>query len=121
MCEKYIKDGKMAVLVSYGFGAGWSTQTWGQQELCYDKRVVEFWLKHKDNKAYIDALDSYGENSIKEEAERLFKSWGYESVYFGGFADIHIVWVPLGIKFVILEYDGAEHLQTIDDFKWITA
>jgi hypothetical protein len=34
------KKGQIAVLVSGGFGAGWST--WNQPELAYDKRVVEF-------------------------------------------------------------------------------
>ena len=121
MCEKYIQDGKMAVLVSVGFGAGWSTQAWNsKKELYYDKRVVEYWLKHKDDKDFLD-LDSFNDNPIKENAQKLFESWGYNDVYFGGFEDIVLRWVPIGTKFIVDEYDGAEAIQTIDDFKWIIA
>ena len=119
MCEKYIQDGKVAVLVSPGFGAGWST--WGAKELAYDKRVVEFWLSHKDDKEYINQLDTYKKNETKEKASKLFKSWGYDHVYFGGFEDIKLVWIPVGTLFVITEYDGSEEIQTIGSIKWTTA
>ena len=118
MCEKYIQDGKVAILVSRGFGAGWST--WEGKELAYDKRVVEFWLSHKDDEEYLRQLDAYEKNEIKRNASKLFKSWGYNDVYFGGFADIELVWIPVGTPFVITEYDGAESIETISSIKWTT-
>ena len=56
--ELYEKDGKIGVLVSHGFGAGWST--WGSDELAYDKRVVEFWLSHKNDKEFMATVDEFG-------------------------------------------------------------
>ena len=44
---------KYAVLVSHGFGAGWSS--WNDPSVAYDKRVVEFWLTHHES----DEVKSY--------------------------------------------------------------
>lgn len=119
MCEKYIKDGKVAILVSPGFGAGWST--WEGKELAYDKRVVEFWLEHKDDKEFMKDLDSYNDNANKKAAKKQFKEWGYEDVFFGGFKDIVLKWLPIGTSFYISEYDGSESLETISNINWTTA
>ena len=116
--EKYIQDNKVAILVSRGFGAGWST--WNNKELAYDKRVVEFYLKHKDDEEFMHNIDKY-ESKTTKDAKKLFKSWGYEDVYFGGFSDIEICWLPVGTKFYITEYDGSETLNTIDSIRWETA
>jgi hypothetical protein len=32
-----------------------------------------------------------------------------------------IVELPKGTKYYIVEYDGFEHIETIDDIKWLTA
>ena len=111
--ELYEKDGKIAVLVSGGFGAGWST--WNCKELAYDRRVVEFWLSKEHDKKFLREIDDYGENDTKQKAKELFESWGYSHVYFGGFDDIRIVWVNRGVPFIIDEYDGNETLQMLDE------
>jgi hypothetical protein len=49
------------------------------------------------------------------------KELGIEGFYTGGIDGLEIEWVPVGTKFVIDEYDGAELLRTIDDFYWVTA
>lgn len=117
--ERYVKDGKVAVLVSPGYGAGWST--WGQKELAYDKRVVEFWMQHKDDKEYLRQLDKFKNNKVQEEAEKLFEEWGYKDVYFGGFKQICIRWVPVGTLFRINEYDGSESIETNESVDWCIA
>ena len=119
--EKYIKDNHIAVLVSPGYGAGWST--WGDRNLAVDKRVVEFYLQHKDDKVYIDKLHHTlpSESNVLREASELFKSWGYEHVYFGGFGDIEIEWVPIGTAFRIQEYDGNEWIEYVNNIDYITA
>ena len=116
--EKYIKDGQVAILVSYGFGSGWST--WNDKKLAYDRRAVEFFLEHEKDKDYMHRLSSYKSKESKE-AKELFKSWGYENVYFGGFENIEICWLPIGTTFVISEYDGAESVEIIGSFDWTTA
>lgn len=102
--ELYQKNGKVGVLVSPGFGAGWST--WNCPQLAYDKRVIEYWLNHKKD----DLL--FGEEASK--AEELFNSWGYKGVYFGGFKNLVLKWVVKGEPFRISEYDGFEELKMLN-------
>ena len=121
MIEKYYNEDKsaIAVLVSYDYGAGWST--WNKQggepyQIAYDKRVVEFWLEHKNDKHYLEELDRFNfeANPIKTEALTYFESLGYSGIYFGGFSGIELEWVPIGAHFEIREYDGAESLYILD-------
>ena len=116
--KKYVNDGKVAILVSPGFGAGWST--WNDANLSCDKRVVEFYFQHKDDKQFLKKLDDIDSKEAKN-AENLFKSWGYEGVYFGGFSDIEVHWLPVGTKYRITEYDGCETIETVDSINWETA
>lgn len=116
--QKYIRNNKVAILVSKDFGAGWST--WNKKELAYDKRVVEFYLEHKDDEEYMRNMRRR-DRKTTEETEKIFKSWGYDNVYFGGFSDIEICWLPVGTKYYISEDDGWETLKTIDSVQWETA
>ena len=97
--EKIVRDGKVAVAVSYGFGAGWST--WNEVDPM-DARFNQLFLDGK-----------------VEEVQRICDE--EELGYAGGARDVEIEWVPVGTKFVISEYDGSESLETIDDFDWKTA
>ena len=118
--ERYVKDGKVAILVSPGYGAGWST--WGEDELAYDKRVVEYWLEHKDDEEFMKEIDTWAdENSTIEAARKQFEEWGYHGVYFGGFKQIKLVWLPKGTLFRIKEYDGSESIETNDSVDWCVA
>ena len=103
MPEKYIKDNKVAILISPGYGAGWST--WERKELAYDKRIVEKFL----------------EGATATEMQDFIVSLGYEEPYTGGYEQLQVVYVPVGTKFIIEEYDGSEYLKTVNDFEWITA
>lgn len=97
--EKIVRDGKVAVAVSYGFGAGWST--WNSIDPT-DARYNQLFLEGK-----------------WKEAAALCES--EEDGYGGGAEDVEIEWLPVGTRFVITEYDGSESLVTIDDFRWFTA
>ena len=94
--EKIVRDGMVAVAVSGGFGAGWST--WND----VDPTDARF------NQLFLDGKVA--------EAEALCKE--LELGYEGGADCVGIEWVPVGTKFVIDEYDGAESLMTVDDFSW---
>ena len=83
--EKIVRDGIVAVAVSYGYGAGWST--WNDIDPM-DARFNQLFL---DGKA--------------DEVVRICEK--EELGYAGGAADVSIEWVPVGTKFVIEEYDGA--------------
>jgi len=98
--EKVIKDGKVAVIISSGWGAGWST--WhGHKELIFHPKLVELVESGQHNQETVLAV--LNELLDKEEAEH---------VYLGGVEDLTIQWLPKGTKFKIEEYDGSEYIIT---------
>lgn len=112
----------IGVLVSVGFGAGWST--WNVPELAYDKRVVEFWLSHH-NLDWVKEVsrpkswdESVPETDAHREARLFFAECGYETPYFGGYENIRLQWVPKGVYWRIDEYDGAESIEYFDSALW---
>ena len=87
----------MKVLISPGYGAGWST--WNEKELATDKRII---------KAFELGMN---EAEMSEYLEEL----GYENVYMGGYHDCEIVEVPKGSRFIIEEYDGHESILILGE------
>ena len=108
--DKVIRDGKVAVLVSSGYGAGWST--WVSDE------YRETYLFHPK---FVGMVEEGRELEIT--SEWIEKELGIETTYTytGGSDGLHIVWVPVGTQFRIEEYYGAESLRTIDDYNWVIA
>lgn len=105
--KKVIRDGKVAVLISRGWGAGW--YTWhGIEELLYDPEVVRM-IENPDDEEDRDTIVAYCE-----------EQYGKDS-YYNGVDDLTIVWVPQGRRFIVEEYDGAESLKLESDVKWLTA
>ncbi len=92
-----------AVLVSSGYGAGWSS--WNQPELAYDKRVVEYYMTHSPLMS-------------REEVEAAMKQFGYEDVYAGGWHKIHVEWVAANAIWRVDEYDGAEGIEYLNLENW---
>jgi len=100
--NKLIRDGKVAVLVSPGFGAGW--YTWHRnEELLYDPSIVE-WIEQGD----LDKINTYLELKYPNDTSL-------------GLSDLEVNWVPIGDKFRIDEYDGAESLVLQTNEHWLTA
>jgi len=105
MMEKLVRDGKVAVLVSPDFGAGWSTWNRGNygNELIFDPVLA----------AYID------EGKIDEA--KTYIAMRFPEVYDGGLDDVVVHWVPVGTAFRIHEYDGSERIEIKEDIDWIVA
>lgn len=102
------EDGESyAVLVSGGWGAGWST--WNDHRLAFDKRVVELFMSGYRVKG-ISAI-----TSDTAEQDALLKSWGYSKPYWGGWNQIHIEWVPFGVRWRLTEYDGNEAIEYLNE------
>ena len=100
--EKVIKDGKVGVLVSPGFGAGFST--WGAPiEAIFNPTLIELVQQEK----------------VQEAIDFVENTW--EGVYSGGVQDLIVVWVPEGKEFIIEEYDGSESLVLKEEYNWIKA
>lgn len=107
------KEGCIAVLVSHGWGAGWST--WNEPALAYDKRIIELFMRlTKDEREQV----AHG-NEYFDWVRKHVVKWGYTSVYWGGFADCCIEWVPSGVPFRITEYDGNESIEFLDMKNWM--
>ena len=100
--NKVIRDGKVAVLISYGFGAGF--YTWGAPlEAIFDPKLVEL-VESQD----YDSANEYVRNT-------------YSKLYTGGVEDLEVVWVDEGEEFTIEEYDGNESIQFKNKTQWITS
>lgn len=112
----------VAVLVSHGWGAGWST--WNSKELAYDARVVEFWKKHKDDRVWMTTVTqaeraNTPESLAHKDAREFFQSLGYDYCpYMGGFAQIQLEWVPIGKEWRLDERDGFEKLVFPDTYNY---
>ena len=100
--NKVIRDGKVAVLISYGFGAGF--YTWGAPlEAIFDPKLIEL-VESED----FDGAVKYVETT-------------YPDVYTGGVEDLEVVWVDEGEEFTIEEYDGSESIKFKSETQWITS
>ena len=102
--EKLKKDGKVAILYSPGFGAGWST--WNSEyaeQLIFDKEIAEAVL-NENNKLAI---------AIAEKK--------YPDIYTGGGGGLTIMWIDEGEQFEITEYDGSEGVNIISQQSYFSA
>lgn len=101
--EKLIVDGKVAVLYSPGFGAGWSTWNSEYPELMFDPNIVHY-------------LEKGDKQSILSYCELK-----YPGAYLGGLDGLEVAWIPVGAEFVIDEYDGSETVVNRYDMTWVIA
>ena len=85
--RKIVRDGKVAVAVSHGYGAGWST--WGD----------------------VSPMDADFNQFILDEDIDSAKAWAEKNGHYGGgIEQIAIYWVEEGDSFEISEYDGSESI-----------
>lgn len=97
--EKVIRDGKVAVIISPGYGAGW--YSWhGYEELLFHPKLVEL-------------VEQGRRGSITEKlCLEILGNPKDAYMYLGGAHQLVIEWVPVGTPFRIDEYDGSESLVT---------
>ena len=91
------------VLVSSGFGAGWSTWSgeYSALELATDSGLVEL----VESGAPLSQWYAY-----------VADKW--PNAYTGGLEDVHVVEVAEGEYWRITEYDGSESLEPLDLDHW---
>lgn len=99
--KKVIRDGKVAVIISPGFGAGFVS--WNNEISPFEPKVISM----------IEA-DRQGEIT----QEWCEKELGIKNVYCGGADDLEIEWVKEGEKFSINEYDGSESLYIESELEY---
>lgn len=95
----------MKVLISKGYGTGWST--WNRKEMAFDPDLIELFEKGCSiddmYKACIDKgyTDVYGAGP-----------------YMAGFKGLKVIDVPANRYFRIKEYDGNEYIEFFDMSEW---
>lgn len=102
--EKVIRDGKVAVLYSPGFGAGWFSWNSDCPQCLFHPKIVE-WV----------------EGGKRDELSDLEKLFGTGYFYAGGASDLEIEWLPIGTPFKIDEYDGCESVVVSGQVDWMFA
>jgi hypothetical protein len=97
--DKVVRDGKVAVLYSPGFGAGWYTWNVDVKQCLFHPKIVELIEQNKRHEI------------TDELCESLFC---VDSFFSGGADSLRIEWLPEGTRFFINEYDGSESIETVD-------
>lgn len=100
--EKYVNEkGEIGVIISGGYGAGWSTWNSEHSEfLLMDKTLVSM------------KMDKFTDDDV---LAYLNKVLGGEAPYLGGWRDAKVVFLKKGTVFNVNEYDGNETIETLDD------
>ena len=101
--RKLSEDGKVAVLFSPDFGAGWYTWNLDYLEILFDPAMVKL-----VEKGQYDELATYVE--LK-----------YPGIYTGGLHDLQVEWIKEGSLFRVVEYDGCESIEVNDEIDWMIA
>lgn len=103
--NKVIRDGKVAVLYSPGYGSGWYTWSPEYPEILYDPIIVE-WIEENKPQNKIDAIKTYIAST-------------YPNFYLGSnLTYLEIKWIHLLTQFRIRHYDGYEHIEYPDKIEW---
>jgi len=105
--EKYIKDGKVGVLYSPGYGAGWST--WAHDDSSRESMVF-----------CPELCEAVDKGLPLEKITSIAKKY-FPDMYLGGLEDIKIVFFEPGTRFRIDEYDGAEYIISLNEEKYYAA
>lgn len=102
------RNGKVAVLISRGYGAGWSTWNSDCPECLYHPDIVKLVRQWQKQIAFPTYDDKQGlEAVVTPVAKELF---GEEFCALGA-NGLDIEWLAPGTLFQIEEYDGAESLR----------
>lgn len=103
--DKVVRDGKVAVLYSPGYGSGWSTWNDDEKEfLLFDPEIVAA-VEKKDYKLAAQIAVRRG--------EELFGPGEHTCVLAAD--NLVIGWVPEGEAFEITEYDGYEDIRILSE------
>lgn len=104
----YDEQGRVAVLFSPDYGAGWYTWNTKYPDMLFDPTVVNFVLTITDK---VERTEKIG----------VYATLKWPDAYLGGASDLRVEWLTPGSAFRIQEYDGSESVETIGNVDWIIA
>lgn len=112
---RYEHEGKIAVLYSPGYGAGWSS--WNQDH-------AEILMMHP---VLVEPVHQFEQGLITKEQmkEKIvfgLAMLGLDDLYnTNGSINLTICWLDPGQRFLIKEYDGSESVVLFEQQEWLTA
>lgn len=118
--EFYFNEDKtmVAVLVSHGYGTGWSTANPFWPDIAYNPEVVKLFMEVGP----ADDGDLKARQTKLGRVNRVLRDiYGDGPFNLLGWNDIDIEWIPVGTLFRVDEYDGAEGIEEFDPCCWILA
>jgi hypothetical protein len=102
--EKVIRDGKVGVIYSPDYGAGWFSWNKESPEIMFDPNLINFLENDEEDKL------------------RAYMELKYPDVFVSEYGlDLVVEWLPVGTEFKIEEYDGAESLILKEKEVWLIA
>ena len=107
--DRVVINGAVAVLVSPGHGAGWST--WNEDsrdQMLFDPQIISIMLADEPRDQRLSKARTVAE--LK-----------YPGAYLGGLDTIEVAFVPEGTRFILDEYDGNESIRLERELPWIQA
>ena len=105
--KKYIKDGKIGVLYSPEYGAGWST--WAHNE------------EHEEAMVFCKELCEAVDKELPLQQINAIAHEHFPEEYLGGLRNIKLEFIKPGTRFRIDEYDGAESIILLNEEKYYEA
>lgn len=104
MVDKLIKDGNVAVILSTGYAgfSSWANSREEAEKLMFDPEIAQMII---DKKNMLDIIN--------------FAIEKYKNNYVSAFIyELAIIWIPVGKKFLIEEYDGLEVVMFEEDIRF---
>jgi hypothetical protein len=112
MDKKVIRDGKVAVVITESFGGGWSTSySEDLKDLLGDDYPDDYRNIFLFHPKIVNMVLAGLTHKMDEE-------WFMDKLGLSleiGVPKLEIVWLPLGTKFKVINYDGLESIVTEND------
>lgn len=103
--KKLVRDGKVAVLITRDYGAGW--YTWHRIiDLLFDPEIVVM-VENPDDDEDLETIAKYCKSRYADFNMPV--------------PELSVVWLPEGTQFRVSDYDGLESIELMKDTKWLTA
>ena len=123
--KKIIRDGKVGVIISRGYGIGWASD-----ELYYGLHQPEnvdvtlglSMVFCPELIEMIEQADKEGKRITEQQLEEFVsKKWPDEQICCLGADGLTVVWIDQGTLFRIAEYDGAESVDIFNEKHYVKA
>jgi len=99
--NKWVKDNKVAVILSNSHAGGWSTWWDNRDEMLFDPDLALLISNDTEKKV----IDAYIEDKYGIDNPPLLR----------------IEWLNVGVLFAVKEYDGLEYIELQNDVNWVLA